>query len=478
MPDSCCVPNCTNRRKKGDGSGGFFRIPSKKYPDVRKRWLTAIGRVDWPEQLIGNAKVCHLHFTSGKKSKDPLSPDFVPSVFDRIGKKMSEEKKKEKQDRFQRARLRVKQRSNLPVVEEPSEVLEPEEEELSPQDMEIEKLKQKVTEIENVVKEKENNIKEVTRKYCSIQNELVNRMAEIHQLKNKNNLSRKFQLNYKHLKSHKNYFYFYTGLDQARFNWVFAIIKNKMKRISRILTPKDHLVVVLVKLKLGLYNKDIAFRFGITCKMVTKIYRSLLKVLSKSLLFLIVWPEKEAIRKHMPKCFKKYLSCRCIIDCTEIFIQRPLNLNARAQTWSNYKNTNTIKYLVACSPTGSVSFLSEGWGGRVSDKEITIKSGFLDLVENGDLVLADRGFLIEQELATRGVVLKIPEFTRGKEQMSAMDVDRSRKIANVRIHIERVIGRLRKFEILNTTIPITQVDLLDDVFIVICALVNLNKGII
>ena len=58
-----------------------------------------------------------------------------------------------------------------------------------------------------------------------------------------------------------------------------------------------------------------------------------------------------------------------------------------------------------------LSFLSKCWGGRVSDKEITDKSGFYDKLEYGDLVLADRGFLI-QELAVRGASLAIPAFTK------------------------------------------------------------------
>ena len=37
----------------------------------------------------------------------------------------------------------------------------------------------------------------------------------------------------------------------------------------------------------------------------------------------------------------------------------------------------------------------------------------------------------------------IPAFTRGKSQLSAKEVEVSRKIASVRIHIERVIGLLK-----------------------------------
>ena len=40
---------------------------------------------------------------------------------------------------------------------------------------------------------------------------------------------------------------------------------------------------------------------------------------------------------------------------------------------SNYKHSNTIKYLIGITPAGAVSSLSHGWGGRVS-KEITLKS--------------------------------------------------------------------------------------------------------
>ena len=56
---------------------------------------------------------------------------------------------------------------------------------------------------------------------------------------------------------------------------------------------------------------------------------------------------------------------------------------------------------------GSVSFLSNGWGGRASDKILTNACGFLDHLQYGDSVLADRGFTIDEECATRGATLEI-----------------------------------------------------------------------
>ena len=52
--------------------------------------------------------------------------------------------------------------------------------------------------------------------------------------------------------------------------------------------------------------------------------------------------------------------------------------NGIACTWSQYKHYNTIKYLISVTPQGVISFISNGWGGRTSDKYITENSGFLN----------------------------------------------------------------------------------------------------
>ncbi len=54
----------------------------------------------------------------------------------------------------------------------------------------------------------------------------------------------------------------------------------------------------------------------------------------------------------------------------------------------------------------------------------------------------------------------------------------SRQLSWVRIHVERVIGRWKNFKILQTVIPVSQVDMLDDVVIVCAALTNLCKSVV
>ena len=121
--------------------------------------------------------------------------------------------------------------------------------------------------------------------------------------------------------------------------------------------------------------------------------------------------------------------------------------------------------------------MSAGWGGRASDKEITLNSGFLDKVTFDDCVLAG-GFLIQEKLATCWAVLRIPAFTQGKTQMYAKDFDMSRQIAHAWMHVEWVIGQLKKFCILNLVVTISQVDLTSNIMIVIPGIANLSPSVV
>ena len=92
-------------------------------------------------------------------------------------------------------------------------------------------------------------------------------------------------------------------------------------------------------------------------------------------------------------------------------------------------------------------FVSDLYPGCISDKELTRRSGLFDLLDRDDSVMADRGFDIEEDLALLGVRLNIPPFLRGKEQLSAQELVETRRIASLRIHVERAMEQLKNFHI-------------------------------
>ena len=79
----------------------------------------------------------------------------------------------------------------------------------------------------------------------------------------------------------------------------------------------------------------------------------------------------------------------------------------------------------------------------MSDRIITQCNGFLQLLEQGDIILADRGFTIAEDIALFGAKLKIPAFTRGKTQLTQKEVETSQQSSRVHTHLERVIGLMK-----------------------------------
>ena len=70
-------------------------------------------------------------------------------------------------------------------------------------------------------------------------------------------------------------------------------------------------------------------------------------------------------------------------------------------------------------------------------------------------MLADRGFTIEQSVSMFCAEVKHPPFTHGKKQLSKLEVDTTQQVAQVRIHIERVIGTVHQTNtLLQGTLPI------------------------
>ena len=76
-------------------------------------------------------------------------------------------------------------------------------------------------------------------------------------------------------------------------------------RECRKLSKYQMLLLFLMKLRLSLFNEDLAYRFGVHTSTVTRVFHSVLDVAKVRLSHLIKWPDRETLQKTMPMCFQK-----------------------------------------------------------------------------------------------------------------------------------------------------------------------------
>lgn len=180
------------------------------------------------------------------------------------------------------------------------------------------------------------------------------------------------------------------------------------------------------------------------------------------------------IQSYMPRVFKElYPTTRVIIDATEIFVETPALPELQQMTFSSYiRTTIPIKLLyIGISPGGAVTFVSNLFPGSISDKQLTRKSG---LLEKGDSVMADHGFDIQDDLTPLGVRVNIPPFLKGKPQLEANELVETRRIASLRIHVERAMERIKNYHniIFDRTIPSSLTNVTEQMFTVCTILTN------
>lgn len=248
-------------------------------------------------------------------------------------------------------------------------------------------------------------------------------------------------------------------------------------RPTRCLTPFNEFFLVLCRLRLGLLELDLAYRFAISQSTVSRICVTWINLMYCKFKEIEIWPCRAQIDHFMPRSFKEsYPSTRCIVDATEIFIQQPSSPVAQQLTFSSYKNHNTFKAIVGITPSGAVSFISDIYGGTISDRELTERCGILQKLQPGDSVMADKGFTIADILEPIGVSLNIPP-RKLQHQFEESELIQTRRIASIRIHVERAIGQLKSYRILNS-IPNCMAGIANQTFFVCTMLTNFKKPLV
>ncbi|XP_046622788.1 uncharacterized protein LOC124306294 [Neodiprion virginianus] len=258
------------------------------------------------------------------------------------------------------------------------------------------------------------------------------------------------------------------------------VTENNSTYSNARMSLRERIIMTYIKLKQNISYSFLALMFNCyTAKHCQRIFDEMISLLSQCLKFAIGWPTKEEISRNLPKCFEDFENVRVVLDCTEIFIQHPTKLCCQVLTYSRYKGSNTCKIMTGVTPAGNISFVSKAYGGRATDDDIFEQSNILSLLEPGDGVMVDRGFRKIDELCERNHFKCIrPPYLKEKTQFSRDEALRTAKIAKARVHIERSNQRIKIFKIVGATMPVNLIPRVEDIFIVICATVNLSSPII
>ncbi|CAH1230754.1 THAP2 [Branchiostoma lanceolatum] len=329
----------------------------------------------------------------------------------------------------------------------------------------------------------------------SIEEKLAAAIQHIDELEVENKQLRSLRFNVQRFSADPDTLRFYTGFQS--YNLLYATYKSleptansmitwaqmqrgasaeSMRNITKHerLCCIDQFFLFLCYCKCGLFEKDLSIRFNVSVPTVSRIIITWANYLYHILGSLPIWPTRAQVNEHMPECFTSmYPQTRVILDCTELRCQTPSSLYVNSQMYSHYKSHTTFKGLIGITPSGAVCFVSQLYSGSISDNAITAQSGIVEMLNENDDVMADKGFTISMLLSEKGATLNIPPFLSSKRsQFSKEEVEATQSIARVRIHVERAIRRVKEFHIFDSVLPLSLAGSVNQIWTVCTLLTN------
>ncbi|XP_034079283.1 uncharacterized protein LOC117550834 [Gymnodraco acuticeps] len=398
MPVCRVVYGCSNRSGR-EKNKRFYRVPKvvvhkaeqfkKLTEERREKWLSNLHLRSGGAES-SNARVCSDHFIRGCPSAlgDVESVDWAPTVslgYHTTSKPRSEASLR----REQRMELKEDQQRQSECAEALLDLLQTTE---SPEPTQPPSDSPQPEDTSGILNDQQDagcqtdlTMEDIER----MEDVLRQNTTELGDLRTKA-LDTKF--NQESFENNEEKTKFYTGL--PNFLVLLQVFQLCEPYITfgpmSVLSKFQQFILVLLRLRLNLPLKDLAFRFNISLSTASRIWHKLIDILHESTEFIIEWPERHVLQATMPMGFR--------------------------------------------------------------------------------------------------LRLKMPAFTRGKSQLSAYKVEETRKIANVRIHVERVIRLVRrKYQILQSravpiehmlTKPGEALALIDKIGVICCALSNLSVSVV
>lgn len=533
--DYCVAAGCNNRRGRSSQSCAFYRFPVD--PSVRTEWVRRLNRKGFSlKSVTANSYLCSEHFTGGRKaSRLHLPTLFSHKTYDkeylrpppkaRVSVAVASSPGESRRKTSATAVAVTEEDPPTPAVAEcdmsSAPALDPllatcygdapaddaqlagvggiswEEHNYFCTATPLE-LRRQLVELQREITKlnlEQGRVQQLSAEVATLKARVVNLELENQQLHEE---CRQYKFCAKVVGECDHAFHFYTGLPHYNaFRGLYSSFEHKLNCLylfhgakqhsvdstthnkrgrPRALLYEDELFLTLVRLRLGVPEEDLCFRFRLSSvSQVSSILKTWINFLAAEWSPYIVWPRKSQVKENLPEVFRhSYPDVMGIIDCSEFELQAPSSFSVQAMTYSEYKSRNTVKALFCITPDGYFSHISQLYPGSKSDNDITMVSGILDQCEPGVSLMADKGFTIPgNELHRRGITLVRPSFMYNNERASKDKVQHTKKVANARIYVENAIGRLRYYRILNHRIPVKSAHCFDQIVRVCVFLTNL-----
>ena len=280
--------------------------------------------------------------------------------------------------------------------------------------------------------------------------------------------------------------HFYTGLENyEKFKFVLQTLGEAAYHLNYYYTQVQQISVenqfflTLIKLRRNKTHFELSRLFCVSEYTVTNILITWLNFMERQWKELNLWPTKDLVLYHSPTDFRaKFSSTRAVIDGTECPVQKPKNPKAQQQTFSTYKNTNTVKVLVGASPGGMVTHVSPAYGGSASDRQIVERGDLPGKCDPKDSIMSDKGFNVQDIFAPYDVEINIPAFFKKKNRLDKATLLKDRRIASKRVHIERIIGLGKTYRILRSPMNSTYTKLSSKIIFICYMLCNFKTCIV
>ncbi|XP_057333615.1 uncharacterized protein LOC130672865 [Microplitis mediator] len=502
---SCCVVDCKNTGRNSNCK--FYRFPTASWKlEKRKQWINAVKRKN-PDGSPWTPRptdcICSDHFVGGKKAEEAASPSYIPTIFPSVYKKskINEKTALSRHARFLNRRLAEKEKtpttsSNASATAENKKII------IDNEVLDVTAVSEKVDkscqidffstaiEIDKTFvcnryiyshtdkcdAEIQTNIPEATRrkfifskpkcsdKQCGTPTKtFVDQSTET---------SVKSFVGFDSIEKNEQLMEL-AGVTLNNFELLLKLLSTSTKFT---VAKNNRLFIFLMKIKTGLTFSALSVLFSVHRTTISRIFYSTLQTLSAATATLVYWPKMSDIQATMPKCFHpNYSNIRVIIDCTEFNVEIPSTVDSRDYCLHG-KKTFTAKVLIGITPGGFVCLKSKVAGGRKTDSQLTIESGLMDELDEGDNILIYREFpeikAAVDKSGKKVTIVMPPDFE--KKTVSSGQESKDNDVAKVRIHIEKIMQRLRCYSIFNK-ITENLFNCVDDIVHICCVLVNLQQ---